>query len=152
MKLHEEFKLYEDLWDDEDTEVGGIDHAMSDTCSYWLKVDNSTKKIEASGVSKNQAFKSIMSFILGLTQEEIDNLCINWVYDYHKPGDAEGDPIFQLNSLLEFCELEECSTDNYDRRFFEQNRYCQNWDKVDNRIVTALLTALDLPLWGKYTI
>jgi len=147
MKLYEEFKLFEDMWDDEDLETSVI-YAIGDTTSYKLKVDNSTKNLEASGVSKNQAFKAIMTFILGLTPEEIDNLSINWVYDYHKPGDADGDPVFQLESLSEFCEMEECSIDSYDIHDFDQNRYLQNWCGADNHIATALLTALDLPLWG----
>jgi oligoribonuclease NrnB/cAMP/cGMP phosphodiesterase (DHH superfamily) len=154
MKLHEEFKLFENLWDDfeamlddEDMEFVDTNFVKSDTTSYWAKVDNSTKKIEAKGVAKNQAFKAITAFILSLTQEEIDNLGINWVYDYHKPGDAAGDPVFQLDSLSEYCEMEECSIDNYDRQDFEENRYPQNWDREDRSIVTALLTTLDLPLW-----
>lgn len=147
MNLHEEFKLFENMWEDEDVAVSGISFVTSDTTSYNLRVDKSTKKLEANGVPKSQAFKAIMTFILGLTQEEIDNLSINWVYDYHEAGDGEGDPVFQLDSLSEFCEMKECSIDSYDRHNFEQNRYPQNWCDEDDRIVTALLTALDLPLW-----
>jgi hypothetical protein len=149
MKLHEEFKLFEDMWEDEPTAYYGPHIVKGDTTSYWAEVENSTKKIEAKGVTKKQAFKAIMAFALGLTQEEIDNLSMQWIYDHETPCDEEGDVILQIESLSEFCEMEECSLDldNGDRQYFEQNRYPQNWDDEDDHNVAAILTALDLPLW-----
>jgi hypothetical protein len=121
-------------------------YVKGETTSYWAEVDNSTKATEAKGVTKSQAFKDIMTFINSLTQEEIDNLSMQWIYDKEKPGDEDGDVILQLDSLSEFCEREECSADNYDRQDFEQNRYPQNWDDEDDYIVKTLVTvALGLP-------
>jgi hypothetical protein len=121
-------------------------YVKGETTSYWAEVDNSTKAAEAKGVTKSQAFKDIMTFINSLTQEEIDNLSMQWIYDKEKPGDEDGDVILQLDSLSEFCENEGCSADNYDRQNFEQNRYPQNWDDEDDYIVKTLVTvALGLP-------
>ena len=70
MKLYEEFKLYENLWDEPYTEVeeNTDDDSMTPTL-YWLYL-NGKKVYESESIPLKQALSEITAYIKKLTPEQ----------------------------------------------------------------------------------
>jgi hypothetical protein len=105
MKLHEEFKLYENMWEEAPTEETtnlveaadnfdsfDFDGYMAGTTTYDITIDGSDKKTEGTCAGP-EALRKILEFINGLTQEEKDNIGLGWWWDAVEPGDCGGDTI-----------------------------------------------------------
>ena len=108
MKLYEEFKLFEEMWEEASTEettklVEAADNFDSfdfggyeaGTTTYDITIDGSSKK--AGGTYPGpEALRNILRFINGLTQEEKDSLGLSWQWDSEEPGDCCGDTIVYI--------------------------------------------------------
>lgn len=124
--LSEEFKLFENMWDDEakeltETSVGVsaksakiselrakiaqlqqeldtlIQDDIEDFSSFELDVDGTSKKLKRIGLPHAQALDEIVDFITKLTSEEKDNLTLYWSNDMYEAGDLEGDVIVNFD-------------------------------------------------------
>ena len=126
MKLFEEFKLFENMWDDEakeltETSVGVsaksakiselrakiaqlqqeldtlVQDDIEDFSSFELDVDGTSKKLKRIGLPHAQALDEIVDFITKLTSEEKDNLTLYWSNDMYEAGDLKGDVIVNFD-------------------------------------------------------
>lgn len=155
MKLHEEFKLYENMWDNEtktltETSVGTPIATVNQTnkqkqlnTSYKLFVDNSSKTLNGVDVDRSLAFKNILAFVKALSNDERNNLYINWVYDLEVPGDLAGDPILHVESPSTHKANTGRTGEDAELHFSKERLY-SNCEDRDIPFVAAICTILDL--------
>jgi hypothetical protein len=147
MKLCEEFKLFESMWESFDEPVS------CGTTSYFVSIDgeylniDSNKQIDKKGITKRQAFKEITNFVTTLSDEEISCLQLNWCYDMDNPGDCEGDAILTIDGPTYFIEDVGMSVEDYKNIALNgAERVPQNWFDCDNKIVGSILEILGLSI------
>ena len=114
MKLHEEFKLFENLWEEVSPadrareikaeiarlqqELAALDLEEIETSSVWAQVPGTSKKLDKKGVSNQEAFEALINFINGLSSEEKLAVDFYWCNDSLLRGDGEGDLILNKDS------------------------------------------------------
>jgi hypothetical protein len=104
LKLHEEFKLYENMWESLDNfDSFDFDGYDAGTTTYDIAIDGSDKKAEGTYPGP-EALRNILKFINNLTQEEKDNLGLGWWWDSDEPGDCNGDTIVYIVAPSEAAE------------------------------------------------
>lgn len=96
MKLFEEYKLYESMWDEPEAELKAADFIKNGykagTTSFDIYVEDSDKT--AAGTYPGmEALDKILEFFNSLSQEEKDAVGLGWYWDVEVPGDAMGDTI-----------------------------------------------------------
>jgi hypothetical protein len=110
MKLHEEFKLYENMWDDlsntaEDRRkrkqrnrlLKQMDRATAKS-SLLIEVPSTNKRSEIECAPHATVLKRLITFITALSPEEKLDLYFHWgMYD-DKFDDCQGDPILNKDS------------------------------------------------------
>ena len=112
MKLHEEFKVYEKMWESIDNfDSFDFDVYKAGTTTYNIFIDGSDKKAEGTYPGP-EALRKILKFINDLTQEEKDNLGLGWYWDSEEPGDCSGDTIVYIVAPSEADEWEGRSGSN----------------------------------------
>ena len=119
MKLYEEFKEYENLWEDTSVRKPSVVESREDrikrlqnkrnklafkqavlesqTSSVIAEVEGTSKRIAHNGLLHKKALRKLIDFINTLTDEEKLNLYFHWGMDY-EVGDCEGDPILNKDS------------------------------------------------------
>jgi hypothetical protein len=116
MKLHEEFKLYETMWD-EPTSLKTVE----DTVTLICNAEKSGKKVTFPGVSFNTAITELSKFMDSLTIEErADYTEINLLYDAEMPGDAKGEMMVMFDSLDTSPELKDGDWDEEHYEFYKK--------------------------------
>lgn len=105
MKLFEEFRLYETMWD-ESTELTAQDFEgyKAGTTTFDISVEGSNKKVEGTYPGM-VALDKILEFINGLTQEEKNAVGLGWWWDSEVSGDACGDTIVYVAAPSEIEEF-----------------------------------------------
>ena len=148
MKLYEEFKLYETLWDEPYAEVeeDTDDDSMAPTL-YWLYL-NGKKVYESESIPLKQALSEITAYIKKLTPEQKKSFHLSWEFDesgyYNTPiYDNEGNIVGSRNDWEEvqgdtvvgvFSEAE-CKEYGYP---FPEDRLVINVDYAGDAIRKAL--------------
>ncbi len=119
MKLHEEFKEYETMWDSitesREDRIKRLEKKQNklafkqgiletQTSSVLAEIPGTSKRIELNKVLHVKALKHLIRFINSLTAEEKLNLYFHWGMDDVMPGDedelgyGQGDPILNKDS------------------------------------------------------
>lgn len=114
MKLYEEFKLFENLWEEHSPaerareikaeiarlqqELANLNLEEIETSSVWAQVPGTSKKLEKKGISNQEALETLINFINGLSSKEKLAVDFYWGNDSLVPGDCEGDPILNKDS------------------------------------------------------
>ena len=114
MKLHEEFKLFENLWEEISPverareiraeiarlkqELANLDLEEIDTSSIEATVPGTSKKLEKKGVSNQEALEALINFINGLSSEEKLAVYFFWCEDDLVRGDGKGEALFNKDS------------------------------------------------------
>lgn len=131
MKLFEEFKLYETMWDNTDDYENTSD-LSADTTSFEISVENSSKTLKCSGLSYRVALSKIIAFINKLSNAEKEKVVLYWHYD------QEGNDIINLYPLSHFVDLGE-PAEAYSEIVDRYDNVC-----ADDFTETQLLKALDV--------
>jgi hypothetical protein len=106
MRLFEEYKLYETMWDESTTELTAQDFEgyEAGTTTFDICVEGSNKK--AGGTYPGMvALDKILDFINGLNQKEKSAVGLGWWWDSRVPGDACGDTIVYVAAPSEIEEF-----------------------------------------------
>jgi hypothetical protein len=97
MKLHEEFKLFEDMWDD----VSYVPATSS--VKVGLNGYNGTMILNKKRVPHKEAYKALLKTLESIANEDLTELYIYWI-----PDDAEGsdqyDPIIEVRSFQDLVD------------------------------------------------
>lgn len=90
MKLQEEFKLFESMWDEEVA-------PKTSTLEVYIGARKGNKIVDKKGVSHMEAYKELVKTIKGLSTEDMYELDIWWMADSKMPGDKQGDAILYVD-------------------------------------------------------
>lgn len=131
-----------------DIDTEAILHRLNnDTTSYTIIIDDSNKSLENSGISKDQAFKEIETFIKKLTEAEIANLGINWWWNDGKRDEHEiyshNTSILQLESPVQLMNALGISRDEYEKRW-KTHRLRVGNSKTEREIAEAIRKMLNM--------
>jgi hypothetical protein len=119
MKLHEEFKEYETMWDtlaeSREDRIKRLEKKRNQlafkqsiletqTSTIFAEVEGTNKSMEYKGVPHQKALRKLLGFINTLTADEKLNLYFHWGMDDVLPNDegelgyGKGDPILNKDS------------------------------------------------------
>ena len=90
MRLQEEFKLFESMWDEEVA-------PKTSTLEVHIGARKGNKIVDKKGVSHMEAYKELVKTIKGLSAEDMYELDIWWMADSEMPGDKQGDAILYVD-------------------------------------------------------
>jgi hypothetical protein len=107
MKLHEDFKLFENMWDEE--VVPG-----TSTLEVFVGTYKGKKIVDKKGVSHIEAYRELVKTIKGMSTEDMYDLAIFWTLDKNAPGDKDGDAVLYVDAATTAIEeigvsADECS-------------------------------------------
>jgi hypothetical protein len=140
MKLHEEFKLYETMWDEPNSL-----NTVEDTVTLICNAEKSGKKITFPGVSFDKAITELSKFMDSVTAEErADYTEINMLYDANTPGDAKGEMLVMFDSINTSPELKDADWDEEHYEFYKKpiNRILNISNDANSDAAEALLLKL----------
>ena len=131
-----------------DIDTEAILHRLNnDTTSYTIIIDDSNKSLENSGISKDQAFNEIETFIKKLTEDEIANLGINWWWNDGKRDEYEiysnDTRILQLESPVQLMSALGISRDEYEKRW-KTHRLRVGNSKAEHEAAEAIRKILNM--------
>jgi hypothetical protein len=93
MKLHEEFKLFEDMWELEDY----IEVPKTSSLEIALDTYKGKKIVDKKGVPHIEAYKELVKTLKTLTDKDMYDLAIFWDAD-KMPGDRGADVILTVDA------------------------------------------------------
>ncbi len=116
MKLHEEFKLFEEMWEDDfnSNECG--------TSSIEVGLDGyqGEKLLNKAGIPHKEAYEELLKVLKSVADKDLTELFIYWVADRLRPGDKDGDVIVNVDGLQELidggADIEDAEKSGYDYR------------------------------------
>lgn len=107
MKLHEEFKLYENMWESEHEDI-----PATSSLEVALGAHKNNKIVEKKGVSHIEAYKALVKILKTLSDEDMYDLNIYWIADDKAPGDGEADVILNVDGATVLIEMGEDPDDS----------------------------------------
>jgi hypothetical protein len=110
MKLHEEFKLFEDMWED-DYELESKDMPKTSSLRVAVGTYNGTKIVDKKGVPHIEAYKTLVKTLKTLPERDAYDLFIGWEADDKTPGDRKADTIVIVDAATTLIEMGEDSDD-----------------------------------------
>lgn len=107
-KLHEEFKLYEDIWEIDDTKI------VPKTSSLWIALNTykGNTIVDKKGVPHIEAYKELVKTLKTLSDKDTYDLFINWTADAKTPGDGEADVILGVDAATTLIDMGEDPDEN----------------------------------------
>jgi hypothetical protein len=91
MKLQEEFKLFERMWDGEIV-------PKTSTLEIHTGAHKGNKIVDKQGVPHIEAYKELVKTLKGLPAEDMYELDIWWMLDKNAPGDKAGDAVLYVDA------------------------------------------------------
>jgi hypothetical protein len=103
MKLHEEFKLIEDMWDDDyDTDVPATSSVL-----VSLNGQEGKKILDKKCVPHKEAYAALLKTLESIANEDLTELYIHW-----RPEDTEGNYVY--DSIIEVRSFQDLIDDGED--------------------------------------
>ena len=118
MKLHEEFKLFEDMWDDD---VWDESSEVPATSSVKVSLNGWKGKmiLDLKRVTHTEAYEALLKTLKSIANEDLTELYIYWIPE-DENGSDEYDPIFEVRSFQELVDdgedPDEAAAEGYDLR------------------------------------
>ena len=116
MRLHEEFKLFEEMWEDD------FKPAERGTSSIEVGLDGyqGDRLLNKVGIPHKEAYEELLKVLKSVADKDLTELFIYWVADSLKPGDKDGDVIVSVDGLQELIDggedIEDAEKSGYDQR------------------------------------
>jgi hypothetical protein len=104
MKLHEEFKLFENMWESNDA-------PKTSSLEVILGTYKGNKIVDLKGVSHIEAYKELVKTLKTLSDKDMYDLFIGWAADDKTPGDGMADAIVIVDAATTLIEMGEDSDD-----------------------------------------
>lgn len=138
MKLYEEFKEYEDMWDDKvRVLVHGSDSKES---SLLAEVPGTDKRIEISCAPHDIIIERLIAFITGLSTEEKLDLYFHWGLC---EDNGQGDPILNKDSgdmyVYDNTDFAPVPSDSYDKVVAALNKGVDNFKRGSQSYLRSYL-------------
>jgi hypothetical protein len=116
MRLHEEFKLFEEMWEDDfnSNECG--------TSSIEVGLDGyqGERLLDKAGIPHREAYEELLKVLKSVADKDLTELFIYWVADNLEPGDKDGDVIVNVDGFQELiddgADIEDAEKRGYDSR------------------------------------
>lgn len=105
MRLHEEFKLVEDMWDEEDMWDDDYDTDVPATSSVLVSLNGweGKKILDKKRVPHKEAYEALLKTLESIANEDLTELYIRWIPEDNEGSDAY-DPIIEVRSFQDLVD------------------------------------------------